>query len=159
MDTPIDRNENPTTVQKLLRAFMLFERAEWHQRSVDGYKPSEIKLMFCIRKNMRNEAHELKVSDISKMLHVTSPTVTQLLKGLETNGLIERNTDLADRRAVGISLTSKGELVTKKASEAFFASLSGLIEHLGEEKANQLAELLGEVFVYFTEKDGNSPQS
>jgi len=138
--------------QKLMKSFMQFNKAEWHRRSVAGCKPSEIRVLFCIKKGMMHDISEMKVSEISKQLHVTSPTITQLIKGLETNGLIERNIDPTDRRAVGITLTGKGEMVTQRAMEAFSASLNGLTEHLGEEDSNQLAELLSKVFRYYSEQ-------
>ncbi|HZU00324.1 MAG TPA: MarR family transcriptional regulator [Ktedonobacteraceae bacterium] len=146
-----ERTTNPTE-QKLFRAFMQFKKAGWHQRSIEGCTPSEIRVMFCIKRGVKPDAHEMKVSEISKHLHVTAPTITQLLKGLEAQGLIERRVDPTDRRAVGIQLTQKGERVTQKAEEAFFATFHGLIEYLGEEQSNQLAELLSQVSRYFEEK-------
>lgn len=141
------------TTQKLLHAFMQFSKAEWHQRSIMGYKPSEIRVLFCIRNSARGGMPEMKVSEISKRLHITSPSVTQVMKTLEAQGLVERKIDPADRRAVGITLTEKGELVTQKAGEEFVRSLQGLIDYLGEEQSEQLAELLLKVFTYFHEKD------
>ncbi|HET7658602.1 MAG TPA: MarR family transcriptional regulator [Bacillales bacterium] len=141
------------TKQKLLKAFMQFRKAGWHGKSVDGYKPSEIMLLFCLKKGTEPAASQgMKVSEISKRLHVTSPTVTQLLNGLERDGLVERNTDPVDRRAVGIKLTPAGEALTKKASAAFSETFDGLIHYLGEEQSEQLAELLSKVSAYFGEK-------
>src|SRR5438067_3340249 len=151
MDIQTNLMDNPLA-QKLLRAFMQFHKAEWHQRSIAGCKPSEIRVLFCIKKGVKPDTSEMKVSEISKLLHVTSPTITQLLKGLEAHGLIERHIDPADRRAVGITLTEKGERVTEQAAEAFLTSLHGLIEYLGEEQSNQLAELLSRVSRYYNEK-------
>jgi DNA-binding MarR family transcriptional regulator len=154
----MDANINPTT-QKLLKALMQFRRAEWHQRSIAGYKPSEIKVLFCIKKGMNPSTPEIKVSEISKRLHVTSPTVTQLIKGLEANGLIERNIDPEDRRSAGIKLTEKGEMITQQAAAAFEDSVNGLIEYLGEEQSNQLAELLLKAFRYYDEKAASEQHS
>ncbi len=146
----MDEHTNPTA-QKLLRAFMQFNKVEWHQRSIAGCTLSEIRALFCIRRGTKPDTSEMKVSEISKQLHVTSPSITQLLKGLEANGLIERRIDPTDRRAVGITLTKKGEMVTQQAADAFNASFEGLMEYLGEEQSNQLAELLARVFRYFKE--------
>ncbi len=162
--------QNSVTAQKLLGALMQFKRAGWHQMSTTGYKPSELRVLFCIGKGSRPDAHmmedgcehdtpamhEMKVSEISRRLHVTSPTVTQLIKGLEANGLVERNVDLVDRRAVGIKLTKKGEKITRQASDDFFASINGLIEYLGEEQSEQLAELLVKVSRYYNEKTASA---
>ena len=150
----MDRTTNPTA-QKLLRAFMQFNKVGWHQRSIAGCKPSEIRVLFCIKKGVQSDTLEMKVSEISKLLHVTSPTITQLLKGLEAHGLVERRIDPTDRRAVGITLTEKGELVTQKAADAFSDSFNGLIAYMGEEQGNQLAELLSSAFRYFSEKEAS----
>ncbi|MBA2284275.1 MAG: winged helix-turn-helix transcriptional regulator [Ktedonobacteraceae bacterium] len=154
----MENHTNPTA-QKLLSSFMQFDKAEWHERTIAGCKPSEIRVLFCIKKGLTPDCPEMKVSEISKRLHVTSPTITQLMKGLEANGLIERSIDPSDRRAVGITLTAKGEMVTQQAAEAFAASLNELIAYLGEEQSNQLAELLAKVFRYYNEKATSTHRS
>ncbi len=123
----MEKNSNPTA-QKLMKTFMQFNKVEWHQRSIAGCTPSEIRLLFCISKGAKPDTPDMKVSEISKRLHVTSPTITQLLKGLEANGLIERHIDPTDRRAVGITLTEKGEMVTQQAAHTSSASIHGLIQ-------------------------------
>jgi DNA-binding MarR family transcriptional regulator len=152
MDQHIEQELSPI-VQKLMRSFTQFNKSSWHQRTVAGCKPSEIRVLFCIRGAMKPGASEIKVSEISKLLYVTSPTVTQLLKGLETQGLIERHVDPVDRRSVGVTLTEKGEKVTQQAMESVARSLQGLIEYLGEEDSNRLVELLSKVFRYFDQQE------
>jgi DNA-binding MarR family transcriptional regulator len=153
-----DPQEN-VSAQNLMTSFMQFKRMGWHQRSIDGCKPSEIRVLFIIQKSEEHIQRKIKVSEISKYLHVTSPTVTQLLKGLEVRGLIERKPDAIDRRSVVIELTQKGEQVTQKAHEHVIASFAGLVEQLGEEQSQQLAELLSRVTTYFQEKEASSNQS
>ncbi|GCF07551.1 hypothetical protein KDI_11150 [Dictyobacter arantiisoli] len=98
---------------------------------------------------------DIKVSEISKRMQVTSPTVTQLVKSLEAHGLVERNNDLVDRRSVGVRLTEKGEEVARQALETFLATMSGLIEYLGEEQSEQFIELLLNVSRYFREREAD----
>jgi DNA-binding MarR family transcriptional regulator len=141
------------TEQKLLSVLTQFKRLGWHQRVIAGCKPSEIRVLFCVKEGTSAGLPDIKVSEISKHLGVTSPTITQLLKGLETQGLIERNIDTVDRRAVGIKLTHKGEMVAQQAGEAFLATMKGLVQYLGEEQSDQLAELLSQVVRYFGERD------
>jgi DNA-binding MarR family transcriptional regulator len=152
-----DPHDNDTA-QKLLVAMMQFKHGGWHQSSSDGCKPSEIRVLFIIKRS-EEYTHQIKVSEISKYLHVTSPTVTQLLKGLELRGLIERKVDATDRRSVGITLTEKGEQLTQKARENVLASFTDLVEYLGKEESQQLAELLSRVNTYFNEKEANFNQS
>ncbi|WP_236031566.1 MarR family winged helix-turn-helix transcriptional regulator [Ktedonospora formicarum] len=143
----------PAIEQKLMRAMMHFRRLSWYPQTIAGLKPSEIRVLICVKRRTAAESSELKVSEISKMLQVTSPTVTQLLKSLEAHDLIERHIDTFDRRAVGVRLTEKGERVAQEAHEAFTSSIKGLIEYLGEEQSDQLAELLTRVSYYFSESE------
>ena len=140
------------SVRQFNKAFMQFNRTELHQ-SFAGCKPSEFGVLFIIKNGAKSESREMKVSDISKLMHVTSPTITQLLKGLEANGLVERHPDPTDRRAVGLALTARGEEVTQKAEKAFLTSFHGLTDYLGEEQSNQLTELLFKASRYFREKE------
>jgi DNA-binding MarR family transcriptional regulator len=145
-----------TTLTKfrLFSALMAYRRPGWHPPSIAGCNPGEIRVLFCIKRgiNPQNISH-MKVSEISKQLYVTPPTITQVLNSLEANGLIERQIDKTDRRVVSVKLTKKGEIVTQQAEEAFSASINGLIEYLGEEQSNQLADLLSKAFRYFNERE------
>lgn len=48
---------------------------------------------------------------VAEFLGLTKGTVSQTLRVLETNGLLEKQTDLRDRRVVHLHLTSAGERV------------------------------------------------
>lgn len=154
-----------STAQMLGRSLMELNKVFWqaHRESMQqllaGCNPSESRVLFLIREGTKTLGREPKVSEISKLMHVTSPTVTQLIKSLEAGGLIERHIDLVDRRAVGIALTERGERVVEKAEEIFATSFQGLIEYLGEEQSNQLIELLMKARGYFDEKEASSPYS
>lgn len=154
----MDWDINPTTL-KLMMAFREFHKSNLQDRPIAGCKPSEFRLLFCIKLGRKPDADYMKVSEISKLLQVTSPTVTQLLKGLEANGLIERHIDLADRRAVDIKLTAQGEMLIKQARKAFTETMDGLVEYLGEEESTQLAELLSKSCRYFGEREARMRQS
>jgi DNA-binding MarR family transcriptional regulator len=136
--------------QKLLEAFMQFHRLK-KQSPVEGLTHSEFRVLFWLRRQVKPESPGIKVSDISGFLRVATPTITQQINSLENSGLVERSMDREDRRAIRVKLTDAGEKAVAKSSEAFFSSVAGLVEHLGEEKSRQLAELLSEVFTYFNE--------
>jgi DNA-binding MarR family transcriptional regulator len=153
------------TAQKLSQSLMQFNKAfmQFHRAALNqhlaGCKMSEIGVLCMISKGTKSGAREMKVSEISKMMHVTSPSITQVLKGLEANGLVERHIDPTDRRSVGIALTERGKEVAQKAEEAFLISFHGLVEYLGEEQSNELASLLSRAFRYFNERMSNMYQS
>jgi DNA-binding MarR family transcriptional regulator len=97
----------------------------------------------------------MKISEISQFLQVTPPTITQIINVLEKDGLVERTIDPEDRRAVKIKLTPEGLKVTAKARLAFSETFLGLIDFLGEEESEQLANLLSKVQQYFNQQSHN----
>jgi DNA-binding MarR family transcriptional regulator len=137
--------------QKLLKSFMQFRKTGWHDKKIAGYNPSEFKLLATIRHGANDLNTEMKVSEISKLLQVTPPTVTQIINTLEKDGLVERTVDPEDRRAVKIKLSEAGMEATEKARKAFSQTFLGLIDYLGEEDSEQLANLLSKVHEYFHE--------
>src|SRR2546426_3491048 len=72
------------SVRQFNKAFMQFNRTELHQ-SFAGCKPSEFGVLFIIKNGAKSESREMKVSDISKLMRVTSPTITQDRKSTRLN--------------------------------------------------------------------------
>ncbi|HEY9060257.1 MAG TPA: MarR family winged helix-turn-helix transcriptional regulator [Pseudobacteroides sp.] len=133
---------------KLFDAFNQFSKLSKMNSPVKGLKTSEIYTLFCIKKLTGEKGEGVKVSQISNMLDVTPPTVTQLINGLEKKDCIERQINIQDRRAVQIRITDKGQTAVDAASNAFYNYFQGLVEFLGEEKSNQLSDLLVLVLEY-----------
>jgi DNA-binding MarR family transcriptional regulator len=146
---------NNETVQKLLKSFMEFRKIGWHNKKIAGYNPSEFKVLVTIQREANEKKTEMKISEISQFLQVTPPTITQIINVLEKDGLVERTIDPEDRRAVKIKLTPEGLKVTAKARLAFSETFLGLIDFLGEEESEQLADLLSKVQQYFNQQSHN----
>ncbi|AOZ93130.1 MarR family winged helix-turn-helix transcriptional regulator [Paenibacillus crassostreae] len=145
--------------QKLFEAMKRFNKAEFNHRSIKGVRHSEMMLMFYVKKRTEANTAGLKVSEISEMLGVTSPTVTQLLNSLEVKDWIERTVDQKDRRAVRVKLSIEGERVIQQAIAVTEASFNELIQYLGEEESNHLADLLTKAYQYFEQKEMDLTQS
>jgi DNA-binding MarR family transcriptional regulator len=145
-------NENSLEA-KLFRAFQFMRKAVFKpKRNITGLKQSEVMLLFCIKKKAPH-TKELKVSEISKFLEVTPPTVTQLVRGLENQKIVERRLTDSDRRAVFIKLTAKGEEIILKSEEEFLMRLREIVEYLGEKDSVKLTELLVKVANYHHQKN------
>jgi DNA-binding MarR family transcriptional regulator len=144
--------------QELLEAFFQFRKLNLKHAPLAGLTPSEMRMLFHLRRMAKAEAAGAgpKVTEISGMMQVAPPTVTQLVTELESRGYVERAMDRDDRRAVRVSLTKKGELIIVQIHDDFVASFKGLVEYLGEEQSKQLADLLSRAFTYFNEvRDAN----
>jgi len=153
---PIINPADNSVAQQLLEAFVRFRRVHWRQSPIAGLTHSELLVLVCIKSAVPVEAG-LRVSEISSLLKVAAPTITQQLNNLAAQGLVEKHRDPADRRAVRIRLTGQGECAMQAAAEAFSASITGLVGYLGAAKSRQLAELLGQVFTYFQEVRAGTP--
>jgi DNA-binding MarR family transcriptional regulator len=143
----IDKN-NQDLVQELLTTIRQFPKLMSKQNNT-GQKRSEIMVLFCISKSGESE---MKVSEISRRLHVKAPTVTQLINELESKGQVERITRSSDRRSVWIKVTPEGEKVIQKAEEEIRNTYSGLIDYLGEDETVHLIATLKKMQTYFINK-------
>jgi DNA-binding MarR family transcriptional regulator len=92
------------------------------------------------------------VRDLAARLGVERSTATRMCDRLVSAGLIERNTDPADRRAVVISLTGPGREVVEAVTRARRDNVARLLKTLPPARREQLVDLLGE-FAGLAEKD------
>jgi len=148
-----DNSENPVA-HRLFTAMRQLLKGHW-QHGVEGHKPSELTLMICIAKRDHSADEGLKISEISRFLGFSPPTITQLINSLEAKNMVERHADPTDRRVVRVKLTDQGKELTRKAESYRDAALNRLVEHLGEEESKQLTELLSKVYTFI--KDNPPP--
>ena len=136
--------------QNLMNAFFRFRHLHRHGRPMHGLKHSEMRILLNVKRKNDETGKGIRISDLSRIMHVTSPTVTQLINRLEEKGLVQRKNDPNDRRYIRVVLTAQGEAILKQGADAFFANFSRLVNHLGEEKSQLLAQLLTETFDFIT---------
>lgn len=138
---PADNILGNPVAHKLFTALRQMHKGHW-QRGVGGHKPSELTLMICIEKRKHSADEGLKVSEISRFLGFSPPTITQLINSLEAKEMVERHADPTDRRVVRVKLTEQGKALTRRAREHRDIAFNKLVEHLGEDECNQLSDLL-----------------
>jgi len=139
------------TAQKLMQSFVQFRKTGWHDKKIAGFNPSEFRVLATIQRCANEKNSEMKVSEISQLLQVTPPTITQILNVLEKDSLIERTIDPEDRRAVKIKLTPAGIITAENARKTFAETFLGLIDYLGDQESKQLVVLLSKVNDYFNQ--------
>jgi DNA-binding MarR family transcriptional regulator len=86
--------------------------------------------------------HQLRPSDFSESLMLTSSGTTKRLDRLEQAGLITRAPDPADRRGVVITLTPAGLKLIDAVTEAHLANERNLLSGLSAADRKTLAALL-----------------
>lgn len=79
-------------------------------------------------------------SAVAGRLAVSRPSVTALADGLEKRGLLQRNSDPADRRKVAHELTNAGREVLAAADIAVAERVSGIAAHLDEHQTAEAVD-------------------
>ncbi len=82
----------------------------------------------------------LRITDLAGRLHVSQPSMTELVIRLERSGLVSRTRDRDDARAVLVQLTDAGRRLRDRVRAERAGYLEGLMEKLGEDDR---AALLG----------------
>lgn len=144
-------SENSLLALQLMRSFLQFNRKIRHCKS-DGVKSSLLRILFHLGQCSTEGTGKTTISELSKMLKVTSPTVTQQISELEQKGWVKREINPNDRRIVHVTLTEAGRDVLFKSRHKLMEAIEGLIHHLGPEKSRQLSDLLNETFLYFEQR-------
>jgi DNA-binding MarR family transcriptional regulator len=84
-------------------------------------------------------AGPMRLSDLARIEQVRPPTMTKIVAGLETRGLVKRRADAEDGRAVRLEPTARG---TKLLQEGRRRRVARLAEGLSALNAEEV-ELLG----------------
>jgi len=141
---------------ELLEAFSRFDRAmhvNGRRAMAQHTKPGQVFVLFNLKKKGPQDGSGLRVSEIAGCLGVTPSSITQIVTDLEARGLVIRNMDKADRRAVRVSLTEEGERLIEGFHRPYLPVMDSLAQSLGSEKCRTLIDLLAEVDDFFL-KDG-----
>ena len=135
----------------LLSAFFRFQHTPWHMFPAPGLSRSETGVLMAIERSAYR-GERLRVSDISKRMHVSSPTITQHINSLESQGFVQRSQSKTDKRAVNLSLTDKGTEALRQHWEMMNSNIHELVGLLGEAQAAELVQLLNRTSDFFIEK-------
>ena len=109
-----------------------------------GISHSEFCLLNIIMDNS-DHTDGMTVSAIAAELDVTPPAVSRSLKSLESRGLVTRETNLINRRNTMVRLTESGRELLENSRKQMDAVMKRVHEKMGEERKNQLCELLSEM--------------
>lgn len=98
----------------------------------------------------RGHTEGLNPTYLSQCLHVSKNTVSSLLRGLETQGLVQRVLDPQDHRRFRIQLTEAGQTLVETAAPQQIAYLNFIISDLTPAEQEQLLALLTKLYYSLT---------
>jgi Transcriptional regulators len=149
--------EREEIIKELLGTFRRIHQMEHqyvYRNIAPKQKPGHLIIFMKLKKDAMGDNKGLRVSDIASSLGVSAPAITQLLGELEKQGLIRREMDTEDRRAVRVFITESGIAMMNPAFEKLRQLFDGLIDHLGKENTRTLLTLLAETERYLAAESG-----
>jgi DNA-binding MarR family transcriptional regulator len=96
----------------------------------------------------RVRPHRMPMSELQQRMHprYSQPGFSRLVQRMESDGLVERRPDPADRRASTVVLTGLGRSQFRNANKVYVDTLRASFgRHLGNDEHRQLATLLARV--------------
>ncbi len=84
-------------------------------------------------------------ADLAEMAGVTRATMTGLIDTLERDGLVRRESDPADRRAMLVHLTDEGLAFSRDMLPGYFRRVTAVMAPLGGVEKKRLLQLLTKV--------------
>lgn len=97
----------------------------------------------------QDEGITVNQKDIESYLDITGASVSNLLRGLEKKGFIERIRSASDDRAKEISLTLKGRELIATFNSVFSETENKIVQGMTEEQKKMFLELLKKVLKNF----------
>ena len=88
----------------------------------------------------------LSMSSLGKILYISKPYMTNLVDSLIKEGLVERHSDLYDRRVINISITKKGQETIESIKKQIRNQMKNLLSNLQESDLETLC-LSGEKLI------------
>ena len=135
----------------LMNSLVQFRKLHQKNKPQYGLHQSEIHMLFIIRQLTKNKEVGIKVTEISRTLNVSPPTVTQKLTILEEKGFINRIHSKEDRRKVLISISDEAKELIESMRYDFLQQCISLAEYLGIDQSEKLHRLLDKTYNFFNE--------
>jgi DNA-binding MarR family transcriptional regulator len=144
--------DNPESISnRLMKAFFKFNRTRWHNAPASGLSQVETDILENVARAERH-GKALRVADISLMLRVSSPTVTQHLNSLEERGYVLKTQSKEDKRNVWITLTDKGTEALSSHYIRLGQDFGEFVDHIGPDASEEMIDLIMRSNEFFNKK-------
>ncbi len=107
----------------------------------EGVTSAEMYTIMAVSR-LEGEGRSVRSGDIAKCGHATPSAVSQILKSLEEKGLITRQRDKGDSRAVTVHLTDDGRAFSARGREVHEQMIDGVLTYLGPEDAEHFVRIV-----------------
>ena len=85
----------------------------------------------------------ISLTELADAEHVTTPTMTRLVQALEAEGLVRREADAKDRRAIKLHPTARGARLLDAARQRRLRTMESLLEGFTTEDVRHIEQVVG----------------
>jgi DNA-binding MarR family transcriptional regulator len=136
--TPGTHTQNETELAARLRLAVMRLSRRLRQQVAGGVTPSQVSALATIERLGEPTLGELATSE-----KVRPPSMTKIVVGLETAGLVTRRGDGEDRRVTRVMLTADGRRALQRSRSLRTAFLARRLRRLSAPERDALVELVG----------------
>lgn len=132
--------------------FMLFDALRHAGRTMRAHKPhcdeenrgpsAKREIILAI---LSDNAGAMRHNQLASAFRVSPSTLSEMLNRLESDGMIERSQDPADRRATLLTLTDRGKRRADEIKEETHRAFSAAFGNLSDDEKRQLIALLHKI--------------
>ncbi len=137
------------TNEKIKRMFDAFYQAKRIRDMLpplpQGVMPSYIQYLDVIH-SLQKEKKDIRISDLSDAMNLPRPGVTRTVKEMEAKGYLQKLMSPDDGRVTYISITEKGENLSRKYDQDYFGSLAPYLSEISEEEADSMIRTIGKFY-------------
>ncbi len=142
--------ENKDTLDYIMRLARVTRRNR-PGRKEDSLSRSAFRVMANLHKK-----GPMRASDLARQLDIRPASLTEQLTGIESRGLIRREKDPADMRALLVILTDQGRGELDRSREERLSWNAKFQEALTEEEHAQFARLSEKLISFFEKEKGHA---
>lgn len=156
-----------TNGHELFQAFHRIKKSSMgriHKNLIHNLKPHEFFMLSTLKKLLAKQEQDetdnqtiippgIKVSELSRVISISMPGVSQTISTLEKLGYVERIASNKDRRLVYVNLTEAGRKLEADVSKSCNQIYDEAANLLGEKDTQCLIHLLNKLTVAFDQID------
>ena len=136
-DSKYETNLNLSTLIVFTRAEQKIHKMEYETMKAGGLTSSQ----FAVLEVLYSKG-DLKICEIIEKILTTSGNVTVVIKNLEKDGLVSKNSDPEDKRSMLISITDKGKKIMDEIFPKHIDNINNIFNILTTEEKLELKKIL-----------------
>ena len=152
MNLNITPNDDLSLARAVLVVMPRFGRIAWHAAQQCGMtSPERGRLLWVIGDK------PVRTGLVAQQLKLSPGAVTELVEGLVGEGLVRRDTDPEDRRAVVLALTAEGRRIRERYELAASSALAQVLGRLTPQQRRRLRATFADLNAAFAAADPTAP--